>query len=95
MKKIVFCIASGNLVQILLESGSVLDPDPHSSKMQDPDPHITNADPKHWMYQYNITPWNSISLTIEAQLFGKEIGYQKSRTTGKRQTGYPMYPNIN
>jgi hypothetical protein len=56
MKKIVFCIASGNLVQILLESGSVLDPDPHSSKMLDPDPHITNADPKHWMYQYNITP---------------------------------------
>jgi hypothetical protein len=40
-----------NLVQILPESGSALDPDLHSSKMLDPYPdlHITNGDPKHWL----------------------------------------------
>jgi hypothetical protein len=47
-KNISFWLPSENLVQILPESGSSLDPDPHSSKMLDPDPNITNADPKHW-----------------------------------------------
>jgi hypothetical protein len=49
--KISFSLPSENLVQILSESGSALDPDLYSSKMLDPepypDPHITNADPKH------------------------------------------------
>jgi hypothetical protein len=38
-----------NLVQILPESGSAQDPDPHFSKMLDPypDPHTINADPNH------------------------------------------------
>jgi hypothetical protein len=51
--KISFWLRSENLVQMLPESGSALDPDPdsHSSKMLDPDPyldpHINNADPKH------------------------------------------------
>jgi hypothetical protein len=51
MKKISFCLPSKNLVQILPESGSVLDPDPHSSKMLDldayPDQQTLNTDPKH------------------------------------------------
>jgi hypothetical protein len=37
MKKNSFCLPSKNLTQILPESGSALDSDPH----------ITNADPKH------------------------------------------------
>jgi hypothetical protein len=40
-EKILFCLPSENLVQILPESGSALDPDLY------PDPHITNADSKH------------------------------------------------
>jgi hypothetical protein len=47
MKKWCFFLTSENLVQILPESGSALDPDQHSSKMQDPDPHRINADPKY------------------------------------------------
>jgi hypothetical protein len=46
------------LVQILPESGSALDPDPHSSEMLDLDPyqdsHIINADPKHWWIPVHI-----------------------------------------
>jgi hypothetical protein len=44
MRKIIHFLPSENLVQILPESGSALDP--HSSKMMDPYPHIINVDPK-------------------------------------------------
>jgi hypothetical protein len=49
MKKISFCLSPENLVQILPESGSALNPEPdsHSSKMLDTEPHVINADPKH------------------------------------------------
>jgi hypothetical protein len=48
MKKNSFCLPLENLVQILPESGSALDPGPHSSQM-----HITNADPKHCLTVLN------------------------------------------
>jgi hypothetical protein len=63
-----FCLPSENLVQILPESGSSLDPDPCSSKMPDPypDPHITNADPKHCLVPYHNSGWTLLLLLVRS-----------------------------
>jgi hypothetical protein len=78
MKKIVFFLPSENLVQILPESGSSLDPklylDPPSSKTLDPDPypHITNADPEQCIEDQNTIVYNRILVDLY-KFFGTRI----------------------